>query len=330
MSTYIVDYTGPQRESLIPKPKKGLKKVVQVLKEGESMWPVDSSVVGLGNSLINETFAGPNTSPTQPRPPKKKKKTGLKKVSHILKGGPGSGHFAHDGRPPEWGGSAPSGSNISDAKKERLARIAERFKEHDESLPDNETLATRVGLENWIDGHTGKGMANKIANHPLAKKLQDQTLAALKLKGINLNQEVTLHRGLNLPNSVVEKLQVGDILKAGNLACFSDKQSVTKEFAESGNADQKPEPSDYKHSWNKSGYKQDLKDWKDEYSGVIITAKTPMNKVLSCHKVNSAYDDYKYEHEWTLLKPGSLRITSVKRSGGYTYVNAEFGGTSRK
>lgn len=32
----------------------------------------------------------------------------LKRIINVLKGGPGSGHFDHPGRPPEVGGSAPS------------------------------------------------------------------------------------------------------------------------------------------------------------------------------------------------------------------------------
>jgi hypothetical protein len=97
---------------------RGLKSVLQFLKDGapglgESMWPVDSSVVGIGNQMINEPYNNPRL-PTQPRPGKKKpkkksaeetgdmsaarplqsnlgpnkdnKKRGLKKVTSVLKG----------------------------------------------------------------------------------------------------------------------------------------------------------------------------------------------------------------------------------------------------
>jgi len=71
----------------LKKNKRGLLNVLQVLKDGapglgESMWPVDSSVIGMGNQLINEPYNNPR-SPTQPRPKKKPKKKSAEETADL-------------------------------------------------------------------------------------------------------------------------------------------------------------------------------------------------------------------------------------------------------
>jgi len=54
---------------------RGLKRVIKELaNSGESMWPVDSLVVGAGNSMVNQPYNVGITQNTQPRPKKKPKK----------------------------------------------------------------------------------------------------------------------------------------------------------------------------------------------------------------------------------------------------------------
>jgi hypothetical protein len=73
--TYTVDYTGPQRESLIPK-----------------------------------------------KPKDKVTKSGISAVTHVMKGGPGSGNHGHSGRPGQVGGSGGGGGSAKGGKPSRAER----------------------------------------------------------------------------------------------------------------------------------------------------------------------------------------------------------------
>lgn len=263
---------------------------------------------------------------------------GIKKVVEVLKGGAGSGHFAHDGRPPEVGGSAVSGRNISEAREERIKAIAARYKKEKWKIKEKiEALSDSVGIDGWVHGDTGKKEAEVLSKKDQVENLQAYTQAVLKTQGFNPNGTVELYRGLNLDAETVANLKEGDVLKCGYAACFSESKSTAEGFGDNKLEEQgpKPNPKDYYHGAKDWDYKDALDSWKSfdlkgETAGVVITAQVPMHKVLSTYRTDPNYKGYSHEKEWTLVNPGAMKITGLKRKHGITYVTAEFAGMSRK
>lgn len=108
----------------------------------------------------------------------------LKDIAKVLKGGQGSGHFSHPGRPPEVGGSAPSGGGGAEQKVPKSTKVrnkarqakntaeaaAKKAKEYQEQVKDG-SLGGRDAKGRFVSlGNKVKTAANKIGDTTSAKK----------------------------------------------------------------------------------------------------------------------------------------------------------------
>lgn len=139
--TYTVDYTGPQRDELIPKKTK-------------------ATVT----------------------------KKGISAVTHVLKGGPGSGNHGHAGRPGQVGGSGSGGGSAKGGKLSRGERRnnAKRAVGKGKAKLGRGQSALKAGNNKEAHAHLKEAAVNtKDALHGLAHKADTEAKQKLVHEGLN-------------------------------------------------------------------------------------------------------------------------------------------------